>query len=151
MGNEADARQTTDVRASVAWGLAVLVTVGAVADTVLTAAYRSLWSQETVAVHGWPFVPAAVVGSAGMGALIISRYPRLPVGWLLTMVGPTGALSIVAEPYDVWVVENGGPGPRGLGEFAGWLSWLLGRVGLPGCPLMFLVAPDGHFLSRRWR
>jgi hypothetical protein len=139
------------VRTRLAWALVGLVTAGAVADTVVTAAYRSLLSRDTVAVHGWPFVPLATVGSAVMGALIVSRYPRHPVGWLLSGVGVSGAVSIVAETYGVWVVEEGGPGPRGAGELAAWLSWLLGPVALTGFTLMFLVAPDGRLLSRRWR
>src|SRR4051812_20881283 len=104
MGGAAGAAPPVDGRGALAWGRAVLVTLGAVADTVLTTAYRSLWSQETVAVHGWPFVNAAVVGSAVMGALIISRYPGHPIGWLISVVGTTGAVSIVAEAYGVWVV-----------------------------------------------
>jgi signal transduction histidine kinase len=139
------------VRSRLAWALAAFTAAGAVADTLITAAYSSLLSRDSVAVHGWPFVPLAVVGSAVMGALIVSRYPRHPVGWLLSGVGVTGVVSIVAETYSVWVVEEGGPGPRAVAELAGWLSWLLGPVALTGFTLMFLVAPDGRLLSRQWR
>ena len=35
---------------------------------------------------------------------------------------------------------------------AGWVASLIGgQLAIAGLALMFLLAPDGHFLSRRWR
>jgi GAF domain-containing protein len=139
--------------ARIAWLLTTLTVAGAVADTVVTrAAYGDLWSEDTVAVHGWPMVTAATVGAAAMGALIISRYERHPIGWLLCLIGFTSSVSMLTEAYSIWVVDEGGPGSRGLGGVAGWTSALLGgQLALAGLAIMFLVAPDGHFLSKRWR
>ena len=75
------------MRARVAWVLAGLTVVLAVADVVVTAQYRPLLSEEAVAEHGFPFVNGAVLGSAVLGAIIISRYERHPIGWLLCLVG----------------------------------------------------------------
>ena len=58
-----------------------------VADVVVTAQYRPLLSETAVAVHGFPFVHGAVLGSSVMGAPIITRYDRHPIGWLLSIIG----------------------------------------------------------------
>ena len=131
-----------------AWSTIVLV----VADVLVSAQAVSLTSETAIAVHGFPFVDGAVVGSALMGALIVSRYERHPIGWLLLVVGVTGAVSLVTEAYAFWVQEEDGPGPAALGGVAAWLSSLTGgQVSIAGLALMFLLAPDGHLLSRRWR
>ena len=51
------------------------------------------------------------------------------------------------------MVEAGGPGPGWAAEVAGWLVVVHRRAGRPspGWRVMFLLAPDGHLLSRRWR
>ena len=142
----------TEVRARVAWVLAGLTVVLTVADVVVTAQYRPLLSEAAVAEHGFPFVNGAVLGSAVLGAVIIARYERHPVGWLLSLVGSTGAFSLLTEAYAIWVVAEGGPGSRSLAGVSGWLSALVGgQLAIGGLALMFLLAPDGQFLSRRWR
>ena len=140
------------MQARVAWVLAVLTGVLSVADVVVTAQYRPLFSEAAVAEHGFPFVNGAVLGSAVLGAVIIARYERHAVGWLLSLVGSSGAFSLLTEAYGIWAVAEGGPGARSLAGVSGWLSALLGgQVAIGGLALMFLLAPDGRFLSRRWR
>jgi hypothetical protein len=136
----------------VAWLLLAATIVLIVADIVVTAQYQPLMSEASIAIHGFPFVEAAVVGSSLMGAVIISRYERHLIGWLLAVIGIVSAISLLAEAYGFWVVDQGGPGSRALGGVSSWLSQVLGgqlSVGL--LALMFLLAPDGHLLSRRWR
>ena len=135
-----------------AWVLAGFTFVLTVADIAVTAQYRHLLSEAAVAEHGFPFVNAAVLGSAVLGAVIIARYERHPIGWLLCLIGSTGAFSLLTESYGIWVVQEGGPGARSLAGVSGWLSALVGgQVAIGGLALMFLLAPDGHLLSRRWR
>jgi hypothetical protein len=141
----------TEVQARAAWVLAGLTCVLSVADVVVTAQYRPLLSEAAVAEHGFPFVNGAVLGSAVLGAAIIARYERHAVGWLLCLIGSTGAFSLLTESYGIWVVSEGGPGSRSLAGVSGWLSSLLGgQLAIGGLALMFLLAPDGQFLSRRW-
>lgn len=140
------------MRVRVAWVLAGVTCVLVVADAVVTAQYWNLFSEAAVAVHGFPFVNGAVLGCSVMGALIISRAERHPVGWLLSLIGVTSAFSLLAESYSFWVVTEGGPGPHSLGGVSGWFSTLFGgQLAIGGLALLFLLAPDGHFLSRRWR
>jgi hypothetical protein len=140
------------VRARPVWVLAALSAVCALGDTVVVAGFQPLLSERSIALHGWPLVPAASLGSAIMGAIIVSRYPRQPIGWLLAVIGTTTSVSILCEAYSIWSTEEGGPGSEGLGQLAGLVAALLGGpLALAGLAVMFLLAPDGHVLSRRWR
>jgi signal transduction histidine kinase len=140
------------VRPRVAWALAGATLVLVVLDAVVSAQAVSLTSETAVAVHGFPFVHGAVLGSSVMGALIIARYERHPIGWLLAIVGITSAVSLLTEAYAYWVQESGGPGSSSLGGVAAWISSLLGgQLSIAGLALMFLLAPNGHLLSHRWR
>src|SRR5215218_1028250 len=138
--------------ARVAWVLTALTVVIAGADVWVTSAYRPLLSEEAVAIHGFPFVTGAVVGSAAMGALIVARWARHPIGWLLCLIGFLASISLLTEAYSVWVITADGPGSRGLGGISGWISALFGgQLSLAALAILFLVAPDGHLLSRGWR
>ena len=140
------------MRARLAWVLCGLTLVLVVADVVVTAQYRSLRSEDAIAVHGFPFVDAAVLGCAVMGAVIVTSYERHPIGWLLNVIGFTSAISLLTEAYAIWVISEGGPGSRSLGGISAWVSSLVGgQLAIAGLALMFLLAPDGRFLSRGWR
>ena len=139
-------------RVRLAWALAILTVVAAVVDTVMTLESSSFFSEQAVAQHGWPFATTAVVACSLMGALIVSRYPRHPIGWLLTATGAVGSLSLACEAWSIWILDADGPGSRHFGHLIGWFSALIGAplaIGLLG--LIFLTAPDGRLLSARWR
>ena len=141
-----------DLRARVAWLLLAGTVVMIAADIAVTAQYQSLLSERAIAIHGFPFVEGAVVGSALMGTVIVSHDQRQLIGWLLTLVGFTTAISLFAEAYGLWVVSEGGPGSRALGGVSSWLSQALGgQFAIGVLALMFLLAPDGRLLSPRWR
>ena len=61
-------------------------------------------------MHGFPFVHGAVVGSAVMGALIVSRYPRHPIGWLLSAVGTARRRLARHRGLRLLGLESDGPG-----------------------------------------
>jgi hypothetical protein len=138
--------------ARLAWLLAGLSLVCELADTVITSTYRPLFSEESLAVHGWPLTAFATVGAATMGALVISRYPRHRIGWLLSVVGSFSSVSLLMESYSLWVLAHDGPGSVLGGKITGWFSLLLGGpFALTGLAIMFLIAPDGRLLARQWR
>ena len=135
-----------------AWPLVLITLILGIADTAITSAHQSLFSEAAVALHGWPLVELATVGATAMGAVIVTRYPRHPIGWLLMVIGLFSAVALVAETYSNWVVDSDGPGPVSLGHIAGWISVLLGgQVALGLFGVVFLIAPDGRLLSSRWR
>ena len=122
-----------DVHARIAWVVVGLTTLAAILDTVFTAAHRSLLSEATWADHGWPLAPLAGVGCALMGALIISRYPRHPLGWLLC-VASLLSVTLAADAYSIWVLDGGGPGSASLGP--------CGRLGVTAAGLARLHRAD---------
>ncbi len=135
-----------------AWSLCGLTVALVALDVLVSVQAVSLTSETAVAVHGFPFVDGACVGSALMGALIVSRFERHPVGWLLSAIGVLTSISLLTEAYAYWVLESDGPGPRALGGTAAWVAQLCGgQLVIALLSLMFLLAPDGRFLSRRWR
>jgi signal transduction histidine kinase len=133
--------------ARVVLGLAVLA---GVLDTVFTAAYRPLLSESTWADHGWPLAPLAGVGCALMGALIVSRHPRHPLGWLLS-VASLLSVTLAGEAYSVWVLDGNGPGSPYSAHVAAWASPLLGWPAFTALIFVFLLSPDGRLPSPRWR
>jgi hypothetical protein len=135
-----------------AWTLAALATVLVATDVWISAQAISLTSETAVAVHGFPFVHGACVGCAVMGALIVSRYERHAIGWLLTTVGVATSISVLTEAYAYWVQESDGPDTPVLASVSAWVAQVFGgQLVIALLALMFLLAPDGHFLSRRWR
>ena len=138
------------MRSRLAWAVVALTTTAFVLDTVFTAAHRSLLSEATWADHGWPLAPLAGTGYAVMGALIISRYPRHRLGWLL-LAASLLSLTLASEAYSMWVLDGDGPGDPYWAHVAAWAGPLLGWPAFTAQIIVFLTAPNGRLLSPRWR
>jgi hypothetical protein len=133
-----------------AWALAGL--------TVLTLAL-SLWLGGLVWSTGWEPRPATAtlgavilvtVSAAAVGALVASRRPRHPVGWLLLGVGLALNASLLVQAYvDYGLLARPGalPGARYLAGFA--YSTVLLWVSCAG--FVLLLTPTGSLPSPRWR
>src|SRR3954468_13396627 len=102
-------------RARVAWGLVALSLVLAVADTVFTSLHTSLVSRSAWIDHGWPMIALTTLACSVMGALIVSRYPKHPIGWLLLVAG-LSSVSISCEAYSFWALGGSGHGPALAGH-----------------------------------
>ena len=85
-----------------------------------------------------------------IGAIIVSRLPRNPIGWILCGVGLLYQLRHFSLAYADYALATN----LGLpwGESLAWFSTWIGFAGLilAGIFLMLLF-PDGRLLSRRWR
>ncbi len=138
------------MRARIAWGIVALTTVAFILDTWFTAAHYSLLGEETWANHGWPLSSLAGLGYAVMGALIISRYPRHRLGWLLSAASLL-SVTLATDAYSTWVLDGDGPGSAYWAHVAAWAGPLLGWPAFTAQIIVFLTAPDGRLLSPRWR
>jgi signal transduction histidine kinase len=137
---------------AIAWLLALASALCVIGDTLIVSAYGSLWSTDTLGLHGWPFVDLAGLGCSVLGAVIVMTYPRHLIGWLLTIVGVTTSVSLLVESYSRWVVDHGGPGSTAAGEISASIALALGGpFALSVLGVIFLTVPDGELVSRRWR
>ena len=115
------------MRARIAWVLAGLTLVLVVADVVVTAQYRPCSPRTRWRCTGSRSSTLAVLGCAVMGALIVTRDHRHPIGWLLVPGRVHQRRSLLTEAYSIWVIERGRPGSRSLGGVSGWVSVALRR------------------------
>jgi hypothetical protein len=137
------------VLAGVLWGLTVLcLLIGGWLLHLLDEAGRADlagFDPATIAIA------VVHVGLATVGALVASRRPRHPVGWLLLVFGVVGNASIVV----------GGYADYGLGARPGSLpgAWLAARyfplmavAGFAGLAFLLALTPGGSLPpSARWR
>ena len=84
-----------------------------------------------------------------VGALIASRLPTNPIGWIFCGMGLLYAAQRFTTAYaDYALVENFAlPG----GEYVAWFSTLVGFANPTLGVFLMLLFPDGRLLSRRWQ
>jgi hypothetical protein len=131
----------TELRRAVPWLLCAL-SLGLGALSVWLG-WRSTAQSDPVAWVGGILDVAGFVGIPVVGALLASRLPANPYGWLWCAVGLVGGLSAVGRPL---VLAVDGPP---------WLAWVLeawGFMGLLGLfVFVFLLFPTGRLPTHRWR
>ena len=98
---------------------------------------------------GQPVLYAAYTGiQAVAGAIIVWHYPRHPIGWLLAAFALGNALlADTALAYGQHGYAEGWPGAT-YAEVVSLTLWVVGALGIS---LVFLLFPDGRYLSRGWR
>ena len=135
-----------------AWGLASLTVLALAPARRLLA----LWQASSAPDAERPVVAVvavvlAVVSTATVGALVASRRPRHPVGWLLLASGLALILNLLIEPYvkyGLLVAEPGSlPGARHLVG----LTYVTVVVWLSLAGFVLLLTPTGRLPSPRWR
>ncbi|MBA2712786.1 MAG: hypothetical protein H0U55_04420 [Rubrobacteraceae bacterium] len=102
-----------------------------------------------VHVFDWWVGNATVVIDATVGAIVASRRPENPVGWLLCLSGVAVSASSFASQYAIYVLLAR-PGSLPAGEALAWIAaWLLPII--IGTPLFYLLLfPTGRLPGRRW-
>ena len=86
-----------------------------------------------------------------VGALVASRYPKNPIGWIFCGVGVSFAVTNAAQGYAVHgLIAQPGSLP-GAADMA-WLSeWLFIPALILAATFLLLLFPTGKLPSRRWR
>jgi hypothetical protein len=96
-------------------------------------------------------VVVGVFGSAVVGALIVSREPNHPIGWMFLGLALSFGLSFFAQGYAIQALVLS-PGSLPAGEAMAWLGFWIDLPAFAVLALFLpLLFPDGHLPSRRWR
>lgn len=139
---------TERTAAKVAWVAGVLVFALAVAAIIFTFAYPL--SEGTTIDVGNAIATILIFASfPTVGALVASRRPRNPIGWLLMGIGALFVLALALGNYGEYGLRVD-PGSLPGAVYAAWVGgWIwpvvLGLVGLP-----LLLFPNGRPPSPRW-
>jgi signal transduction histidine kinase len=91
----------------------------------------------------------SVASYAGIGALLATRVPQNPIGWLLLVIGIGLLLGGFASEYTTYTLVTN-PGSLPAGVAAAWVNnWTFVTAAL--IPIVLLLFPSGHVPSPRWR
>jgi hypothetical protein len=86
-----------------------------------------------------------------VGAVVASRRPENPIGWILCAVSLVIGVGIFTEGYAAYALHASSATLPGV-RYSAWLSsWTGGPGALLGAAFLFLLFPDGRLPSRRWR
>ena len=101
-------------------------------------------------IFDWWFNNTLVVIDVTVGAIVASRRPGNPVGWLLCLSGVAISLNNFSAQYAIYALLAQ-PNSLPAGEALAWIaSWLLPIYG--GLQLFYiLLFPTGRLPSRSWR
>jgi signal transduction histidine kinase len=91
-----------------------------------------------------------VVGYSIVGAILVSRNPRNPIGAIMIVVGLVFGLAFATEAYATLALETH-PGSLPFGAVAAWFGTWVYAVMLFGLPLLGLLYPSGRVVGPRWR
>ena len=137
-----------------AWSLAALCValfLAAVALQIATLPVQppSSWGTGGISTPLWailPFLPFPIVG-----ALIASRRPGNPIGWICLAAGITWMLGMVSGSYVLYGLRMASPGSVPYPAAVGSLSEFLPPTAILLGTFLILLFPDGRLPSSRWR
>ncbi len=135
-----------------AWTL-FTVTAGAVlAQGALVLTGSASLVDPVTGPNSFPIISAGAVLGSLIGALVATRHPRNPIGWLF-LVGQLGlAVGLACQAFGYRVLVDGDLVPRRTGQVVELVSVALdAKWTLSVLAAAFLLFPDGHLPSRRWR
>jgi hypothetical protein len=126
------------------WALSVALTTLSFVLLVL------IRSHPGIHVFDWWLGNSTIVIDATVGAIVASRRPENPVGWLLCLSGVATSTSTFASQYAIYALLAQ-PNSLPAGEAMAWIaSWMLPIMN--GVQVFYLLLfPTGRLPSRRWR
>jgi hypothetical protein len=133
--------------ARLAWAVCALSLALTALDFLLIALILRL---DTPAYFFWPELTVLAVGYSVIGAIIASRLPSHPIGWICCAIGLIAAVDHFGGEYAVYALLAH-PDPIAGGRAMLWLQgwfWML-FVGL--IVFLLLLFPTGRLPSSRWR
>jgi hypothetical protein len=139
---------STRTASQLAWGLCVLslaLTALSLLLFILNLSYPNTHLYEP-----WLDNALTAVFYPTVGAIVASRRPENPVGWLLCLYGLAISISYFCAEYAIYALlaePNSLPAGDALVWIASWMLPII--VGLPA--FLYLLFPTGRLPSRRWR
>jgi len=145
---------STRAAAWLAWSLAALSVAMLVGVVVLDALVRSALTFNdwfTIGSVSDAVISILFLAFPLVGALIASRRPQNPIGWICLADGLLWMVLAVTDSYSVYGTASPGsvPFPVAIGTLGNQWLWVP-TVGLLGIYLVLLF-PDGKLPSKRWR
>jgi hypothetical protein len=138
---------TARTASRLAWSLWTL----SVALTALSLSLLALIrSHPGTHIFDWWLGNATIVIDVTVGAIVASRRPENPVGWLLCLSGVAVSTSSFTSEYAIYALLAE-PGSLPAGEAMAWIaSWMLPIMSALQVSYLLLF-PTGRLPSRRWR
>ena len=140
-----------------AWSVAAVTTTFSLACIVLEIVGpgpAATSADPDAGAGGVVLVTIQAVGASAfavLGAVVVSRQPRNPVGWLLVLIGFFFMYIAAGNELYLQVVLNGGD-TSGINAYVLWVgnfAWLFAMV--PVFTFLPLLFPTGRPLTPRWR
>ncbi len=132
-------------RARLPWVLVAVLLVMLAVTFWISAQNRSLGGDGVFIV----LAAVAIVGYEVVGAVIASRAPRNPIGWLLLTVGFTFQVGALTDELLTYAFDRRGADSVLLAVAVWFQTWAF--AGIAALPLILLLFPDGRPASPRWR
>jgi hypothetical protein len=126
------------------WGLALTLTALGLLLLAL------ILSHPNTHVYDYWFNNTLIVIDVTVGAIVASRRPENPIGWLLCLSGLATSISHFSAQYAIYAL-SARPDSLPAGEAFAWIvTWILPiMIGLG--VFTILLFPTGRLPSRRWR
>jgi hypothetical protein len=107
-------------------------------------------SKPNTHIFDWWFGNTLIVIDVTVGAIVASRRPENPIGWLLLLSGLAISMNHFGAQYAIYALLAQ-PGSLPTGEALAWIaSWLLPIYS--GLQVFYLLLfPTGRLPSRRWK
>ena len=127
------------------WGLSLTLTISALLLLALNLSHPN-----THIFDGWLDSTLNAVFFSSVGAIVASRRPENPVGWLLGLYALAQSTSLFSGQYAIYALLAR-PDSLPAGEAMAWISsWLLPII-IGFSVFYILLFPTGRLPSRRWR
>ena len=134
--------------AGLAWGLWTLTVLGLVVLVWLDQLLRQTGRPELVVLNPTAFAPVlGALSTATVGAVVASRQPRHPVGWLLLALGLSLTAAGVTLATTNYEVAHAAPAAGLVARYVPATIF----VAMACNGLILLFTPTGHLPSPRWR
>jgi signal transduction histidine kinase len=133
----------------VPWTAAIVLVLGAAA-LFFAGGARSSEGSSTEDLVFLPMLVLTILGYATVGAILASRNPRHPIGWIMLTIGLAFAFSQIAESYAAYTLRID-RGALPFGSVAAWIGTWIYAVIFAALPLLALLYPSGGVVGPRWR